>query len=71
MSSRAVERIKHLVLFAFVAINTLLIVNDDVNFVRESAASNGSVWFSCESHGKVEERINLTSTERELDPVPG
>ena len=50
----AVERIKHSVLFAFVAINTLQIVDEDVNFVGKSAASNGSVWFSFESHGKVE-----------------
>ena len=35
------------------AINALQIVDKDVDFVGESAASNGSVWFSFESHGKV------------------
>ena len=54
MSSRADERIKHSVLFAFVAVNTLQIGDEDGEFVGKSAASNGSVWFSFESRGKVE-----------------
>jgi len=54
VSSRLVERIKRSVLFAFVTVNTLQIGDEDVEFVGKSAASNGSVWFSFESRGKVE-----------------
>ena len=48
------ERIKRSVLFAFVAVNTLQIGDEDGEFVGKSVASNGSVWFSFESRGKVE-----------------
>ena len=54
VSSRLVERIKRSVVFAFVTVNTLRIGDEDVEFVGKSAASNGSVWFSFESRGKVE-----------------
>ena len=54
MSSRADERIKRSVSFAFVAVNTLQIDDEDGEFVGKSAASNGSFWFSFESRGKVE-----------------
>ena len=49
MSSRADERIKRSVLFAFVAVNTLQIGDEDGEFVGKSASHNGSVWFSFES----------------------
>ena len=42
------------VLFAFVAVNTLQIGDEDVDFVGKSAVSNGFVWFSFEIRGKVE-----------------
>ena len=48
------ERIKHSVLFAFVAVDTLQIGDEDGKFVGESASYSGSVWFSFESSGKVE-----------------
>ena len=40
MSSRADERIKSSVIFAFVAVNTLQIGDEDGEFVGKSAASN-------------------------------
>ena len=40
MSSRADERIKRSVLFAFVAVSTLQIDDEDGEFVGKSAASN-------------------------------
>ena len=54
MSSRADKRIKRSVLFAFVAVSTLQIGDEDSEFVGKSAASNGSVWFSFETRRKVE-----------------
>ena len=54
LSSRADERIKRSVLFAFVAVNTLQFGDEDGEFVGKSAASNGSVWFSFESRRNVE-----------------
>jgi len=75
VSSRADERVKRSVLFAFVAVNTLQIGDEDGEFVEKSAASNGSVLFSFESRGKVggngRDRMNITSTERELHKPGG